>query len=165
LAIREMPLEEKYDRLLEQYLLYQLTNYTLIKELGATDKYYDLLVKVNKKMLPSLLRVAFKAIKTLAPSRAFNQLVDDFTYTLQMYLPLANVEVDRSSESEAIIKVNNCPALRKMKEIVEKTGLGIDPVELCELEGRMFRELADDMGVNLTSQVQKNGCSLTAVLK
>ena len=44
-----MPLEERYDRLLEQYMLYQLTNYSLIKKLDATNQYYDLLVKVNKK--------------------------------------------------------------------------------------------------------------------
>jgi hypothetical protein len=72
LSVKEMPLKEKYDRLLDQYLLYQITNYALIKDLGATDKYYDLLVNVNRKMLPSYLRVAFKAIKTLAPTKAFN---------------------------------------------------------------------------------------------
>jgi hypothetical protein len=160
-----MPLEEKYERLLEQYMLYQLTNYSLIKELDATDKYYDLLVKVNKKMLPSMLRVAFKAIKTLAPSKAFNKLIDDFVYTLQMNLPLANVEVDKSSENEAIIQVNNCPALKKMKEIAKKTDLNIDPTEMCRFEGRMFKELADDMGVNLKSDTLKDGCKLTAIIK
>lgn len=160
-----MPLEEKYDRLLEQYLLYQLTNYTLIKELGTTNKYYNLLVKVNKKMLPSLLRMAFKAIKTVAPLQAFNQLLDDFLYTLQMYLPLANIEVGRSSDSEAVIKVDNCPALKRMKELVKKTGLHIDPTELCAFEGRMFRELAEDLGVDLRSQIQKDGCMLTASLR
>jgi hypothetical protein len=162
--MKEMPLEERYDRLLEQYMLYQLTNYTLIKELDATDQYYDFLVKVNKKMLPSMLRVAFKAMKTLAPSKVFNRLVDDFVYTLQMYLPLKNVEV-KQKDSEATIKVNNCPALKKMRGIVKKTGLKVDPTEMCRFEGRMFQELADDLGVNLISQAQKDGCKLTAIQK
>ena len=164
MAVEEMPLKERYDRLLEQYLLYQLTNYALIKELGATDDYYNLLVMVNWKMLPSLLLAAFKTIKTLAPSMAFNQLVDDFVYTLQMYLPLSNVTIERTG-SEAVIVVNDCPALKMMKEIVEKTGLNIDPTEMCEFEGRMFHELAEEMGVDLTSQLQKNGCRLVAALK
>jgi hypothetical protein len=159
-----MPLKEKYDKLLEQYLLYQLTNYTLIKELDATDKYYDLLVKVNKKMLPSMLRVALKAMKTLAPTKAFNQLFDNFIYTLQMYLPIANVEVEKMG-SEASVQVYNCPALKKMKEIAKKTGLNINPNEMCRFEGRMFQELADDLGVNLESQVQKDGCKLIMVMK
>ena len=111
-----------------------------------------------------MLRVTFKAMKTLTPTKAFNRLVDDFVYTLQMYLPLANVEVEQK-DSEASIKVNNCPALNKMKEIVKKTGLKVDPTEMCKFEGRMFEELADDMGVDLTSQVQENGCKLTVGMK
>ncbi len=164
MSVKEMPLEEKYDRLLEQYLLYQITNYALLKELGATEKYYDLLVKVNRKMLPSYLPVAFKVVKTTLPSKAFKHLVNDFAYASQMSLPLSNIEVNKISEREAVIRVKNCPALKRMKKIVKETGLDVDPVALCALEARMFRELARDLGVNLTTQVEKNGCALTARL-
>ena len=164
MSVKVMSLEEKYRRLLDQYLLYQITNYALVKELGATERYYNLLVKVNKKMLPSYLPVAFKVIKTVAPSKAFKQLVDDFMYAAQMSLPLSNIELNKISDREALIRVNNCPALERMKELVKKTGLDVNPVELCSLEARMFRELAKDLGVDLATQVEKNGCSLTAHL-
>ncbi len=116
-------------------------------------------------MLPSLLRVAFRAMKTLAPTKAFNSLVDDFAHTSQMYLPLTNIKVDKISDREATITVDNCPARKRMRALIEKTGLDVDPVELCALEGRMFRELAKDLGVDLEAQVQKDGCLLRAILK
>jgi len=160
-----MSLEEKYNRLLDQYLLYQITNYALVEELGATEKYYDLLVKVNKKMLPRYLPIAFKMIKTAAPSKSFKHLVDDFMYASQIALPLSNIELNKISDREAVIRVKNCPALKRMKELVKRTGLDVNPVELCVLEARMFRELSKDLGVDLTTQVEKNGCSLTARLR
>jgi hypothetical protein len=82
-----------------------------------------------------------------------------------MSLPIANIEVNKVSDREAVIRVKNCPALKRMDELVKKTGLDVDPVVLCALEGRMFRELAKDLGVDLKAQVQKDGCSLTAVLR
>ena len=71
LAIREMPVEEKYDRLLDDYLLGLATDYVVLKEQGVVDKSIDLWVKVQKKMLPSFLGMAvFKVLKAISPRQS-----------------------------------------------------------------------------------------------
>ena len=46
MAIKEMPLEEKHDKLLDQYVLSELMSYALHKELGTMDKRNDMMLKV-----------------------------------------------------------------------------------------------------------------------
>jgi len=48
-----MPLEERYDKLLDQYMQTELMNSALHKELGTMNKLNDTMLKVWKKMLPS----------------------------------------------------------------------------------------------------------------
>ena len=71
-----MPLEEKYNRLLDDYLLTIAMWNAFSKELGAVEKSRDLWVKVQKNMLPSVLGIAFKVLKAITPGRAFKQVVD-----------------------------------------------------------------------------------------
>ena len=67
LDIKEMSIEERYDRLLDDYLLDVATDYAVLKELGGVDKQLDLSVKIQKKMLPKILGSAvFKLLKVLA---------------------------------------------------------------------------------------------------
>ena len=67
MEIKEMPLEEKYDKILDEYILSDVINYAFHKELGVVNKYHDFYVKVQKKMLPSFLGTAFKMFKAVAP--------------------------------------------------------------------------------------------------
>jgi hypothetical protein len=52
LAIKEMPLEKKYNKLLDQYVLTEAMNCALHKELGTMAKRNDMMLKIWKKMLP-----------------------------------------------------------------------------------------------------------------
>ena len=74
MAIKEMPLEEKYDRLLDDYLLTIATSYVLHKELGVVDKCLDLSVKVQKKMLPSVIGIAFKVLRAITLVKRLSRL-------------------------------------------------------------------------------------------
>jgi len=165
LAIKEMPLEEKYDRLLDDYLLAIATGYALHKELGVIDKCNDLSVKVQKKMLPSVLGPVFKLLKVLAPGRTFKQVINQSVYTFQITEPLSNIELSWVSDREAVMRIKNCERLRRSRELVKKTGLNVDPKELCEIEYQTLKEIGKEFGIDLAWELEENGCRCTGKLK
>ena len=165
MEIREMPLEEKYDKLLDDYLLAIATGYALHKELGVVDKSIDWSVKVQKKMLPSVLGIAFKVLKTVAPGKAFRQVTDQYVYTIQRFIPLSNIELTMISDREATVRIKNCPVLRRQRDLVKKTGLDLDPRFICEMDAKINPEVAKEFGVDLTSELEENGCITTAKLR
>jgi len=100
LAIKEMPLKEKYDKLLDLYVQTEVVNYTLHKELGTIDKRNDMMFKVWKKLLPGYMGIALKVMKTIAPGKTFKKMVDAFSSFSQVTLPLSNLEVTWVSDRE-----------------------------------------------------------------
>ena len=69
LEIKEMSLEEKYDKLYDQYVLTDVIAAAFIMEKGLTDEYIDYGAKAMKKMMPSLMGSVFKLIKILSPEK------------------------------------------------------------------------------------------------
>ena len=165
LEIKEMPIEEKYNKLLDDYLLAAATGYALHKELGVVDKYNDLVVKVQQRMLPSVLGVAFKVLKTVAPGKAFGQVTDQYVHSIQRFIPLSNIEVTKVSDREAVVRIKNCPILKRQRELIKKAGLDIDPRFLCEIDAQINPEVAKEFGVDLTCELEENGCRTKAKLK
>lgn len=112
MEIEEMPVEEKHNRLLDEYVLIWALNHALIKETGIEDKVRDLYAGVAKDMLPSVLSVVYKVLKAISPGTAFKQVTDQFVYTLQEYnIPLSNIELVREADREASVRIKNCPIL------------------------------------------------------
>lgn len=165
LDIKEMPLQEKYDRLLESYVLGWIRDTVLHKELGAVDKCTDLTVRMQKKMIPSTLGPASRMLKTIAPGRTFKQLTEQYVYTMQGMTPLSNIELSWVSDREAVVNVKNCPVLQKIKELVKKTGANVDPKEPCETESQINKEIVKEFGIDLAWEHTENGCRCTAKLK
>ena len=165
LEIKEMPLEEKYDRLLDDYILCVATNYAFNKELGTMDKWLDYCLKVDKKMVPSWLGIAFKLLKAITPGRAFKQAFDRWLYYSQTRQPLSNTEVIKATDREAVTRIKNCTPLRRTRELVKKTGLDIDPKFVCELDSKIIKELLKEFGIDFTLELEENGCICTAKLK
>jgi hypothetical protein len=166
LAIKEMPLEEKYDKLYNDFLLTTAMYYAYLKEMGVDeDKLWDYFVKVQRKILPSYLGPTFKLLKKLAPGRTFKQLVDHTLYTDQAYNPLSNFEVTRASDREVVGRTKNCEVIRRLGKLVKKTGLDIDPRFWCRQEAKINIELAKEFGLDLTLQLEEDGCIVTAKLK
>jgi len=126
LAIKEMPLEEKHDKLLDQYVLSELMSYALHKELGTMDKRNDMMLKVWKRMLPSYMGIALKVMKTVAPGKTFKKIVDGFVSFSQVMVPLSNIELTWVSDREAVMRTKNCPFLVRGKELAKKAGLDLD---------------------------------------
>jgi len=165
LEIKEMPLEEKYNKLLDSYIFGWIGNYSLNKELGAVDKCIDLSVEMQKKLLPSIWGPSFKLLKALTPGRIFKQIVEQYVYTMQSAMPLSNIELSWVSDREAVLGIKNCPILQRARELVKKTGVNVDPRELCETESKINKELTKESGVDLAWKHTENGCTYTAKLK
>ena len=89
--MKEMPLEEKYNKLLDDYLLANAVGYALHKELDVVVQSNDLWVQVQKKLFPSVLGVAFKVLKTISPGKAFKQVTNQYVYSLQRFIPISNI--------------------------------------------------------------------------
>ena len=162
MEIKEMPLQEKYDRLLQNYLLGGLTDKVLLKELGAHDKYNKLSVEIQKKMAPTLMGPTFKLLKTIAPGRSFKQLVEQYVYTMETTIPLSNLDLSWVSDREAVVTVKNCPVRQKMAELVKKTGVKVDSNEFCEAESQINVDVVKGFGIDLAWQHTENGCKWTA---
>ena len=165
LAIKEMPLEEKYEKTLDAYLLNTATLYTLHKKQGIVDKCIESLVKAQKNMIPSLPAATYKLLKTVAPGTAFNQLMDQIIYGMQADRPLSCIEVNRVSGREVSIRMKDCPILKRNGELIKKAGLDVDAKELCEIEPKVMREVAKDFGVDVSWRPEENGCLWTVKLK
>ncbi|MCZ2809207.1 MAG: hypothetical protein O2V44_07635 [Candidatus Bathyarchaeota archaeon] len=165
MEMREMPLAEKYDKLLDDYLLANAVGYTLHKELKVVDQSNDLWVQVQKKLFPSVLGVAFKVLKTISPGKAFKQVTNQYVYSLQRFIPVSNIEVTMTSDREATVRITNCPVLKRQRTLLKKAGLDIGPRYLCEIDATINPEVANAFGVDLNIELEENGCTTTAKLK
>jgi hypothetical protein len=165
LAFKEMPIEEKHDKLLDQYILSELMNYALHKKMGTLDKRNAMMSKVYKRMLPSLMGVALKVMKTIAPGKTFKKMIDGFVSFSQTMVPLSNIEVTWVSDREAVMRTKNCPQLIRGRELAKKAGLDVDPKEICRNDSKTMPEMLEQFGINATMELEENGCVVRAKLK
>ena len=165
LATKEMPVEEKHDKLLDQFILSELMNYALHKEMGSLDKRNAMMLKVWKRMLPSFLGIGLKVMKTVAPGKTFKKMLDGFVSLSQVMVPLSNIEVTRVSDREALVRTKNCPHLIRGRELAKKAGLDIDPKEICRNDSKTMPEMLEQFGIAATMKLEENGCVIRAKLK
>ena len=165
MEIKEMPIEEKYNKLMDMFYSGYIIDHALFKELGAEDKFLESYLEFQKKMMPSFLGGVFKVMKTISPGRAFKQATNQFANMMQIMVPLSNIELTRVSDREATLRVKNCPHLKKMRDVVKKTGLEIDPKFICERDAKYFPKLFKEFGMDVAWELEENGCRFTAKLK
>ena len=168
MAIKEMPIEEKYDKLLDFYALYYAASYAFNKEQGTMDKWPDYLAKVMGKMMPSFMGPVVKLMKIVSPGRTFKQAINQFMYMSQMEQPLSGLELSWVSDREAVVRYKNCDLLRRLREVVKQTGFNIDPREVCKSEIAMHvspEHPTKKFGIDLACELEENGCKWTMKLK
>ena len=158
MTIKEMPIEKKYDELLDTYVLTEVINHVLHKEAGTVKKYVELSVEAYKNMIPSYIGSAFKLMKTVSPSRAFKQAVNQLMYFFQSTQPSSNMELTWNSDREAVITTKNCAILKRMKNIVKKTGLDANPKSMCGIHTAIFKEVFKEFGTEISIKTEQNGC-------
>ena len=82
-----------------------------------------------------------------------------------MLAPPSNIELTMVSDREAALRTKNCPVLKKMRDVVKKAGLSIDPKSMCEIDAKIIPEVVKDFGVDLTMELEENGCIAEFKLK
>ncbi len=160
-----MSLEEKYDKLLDSYLLNNAINYAFHKELGVISKYTDFYIKVQEKMVPSYLGTAFKVFKTLSAGKAFKQIIKQLMSLFQETQPLSNMDLTWISDREVVIKTKNCVTLERMRKLVKKAGLDINPKFMCGIDTTVMAELTKKFGIDIAVKREENGCVGTIKLR
>ena len=168
MAIKEMSLEEKYDKLYDFLALYYAASYAFNKEHGTVDKWPDYLAKVMGKMMPSFMGSVVRLMKVVSPGRTFKQSVNQMMYAFQMEQPLSGLELSWVSDREAVVRMKNCEMLRRLRDVVKKAGLNIGPREVCKSEIAMHmspEHITKKFGMGLTCDLEENGCKWTFKLK
>lgn len=163
--IKEMPLEEKWDRLHDFFTMDHAISYKTHKRLGTVNEWVDDTVEAYRKVGLRFIHPVAKIVGKLAPNMALKEAIKRVLYSDQMMHDLSEYEVSTPSDGEIIIRFKNCTRLRKQREIVKKAGLGFDPRELCELEKMHHthpRHPATEMGAILTNlEWEETGCVWT----
>ena len=165
IGTKEMPLEEKYEKLLDNYLLIRATLLALHKQLGSVDKYIESLTKTQKNIVPSFPAAAYKLLKTVARGTAFNKFMDQQIYEMQVDMPLSNIEVNRVSDGEVTYRIKDCPHLERKAELIKKARLNVDAREMCEIEPVVMRGMAEDFGIDVVWRPEEKGCFWIIKLK
>jgi len=165
MEFKEISIEEKYEKLLDQYVLEEAINFTFIKEKGLQEEYFNFSMSAIKKMIPSYLGGTMKIFKAFSRGRAFKQILNQLINTTQVTTPLSEIEVDLVSDQEAILTINDCSHKRKIGEIAKKAGLDLNPTAFCGMEARNFPEYLKEFGVDMKVTIEKNGCTTIMKLK
>ena len=165
MQFKELPLEERYDRLLDDLALSVVLSYAHAQEFETVDKLNDLFVMANKKMLPSYLGVSLKFLKRIAPNKTFKKILEKFVNTyLQAFHSLSNITVTWISDREVTVDIN-CDFIKKMKNVVDRTGLNVDPRIWCKSESYIYSEAMKELGLDVILFPDKNGCRTIVKLK
>jgi len=167
MEIKEMPLQEKYERLLREEQATWVACYAFHKEHGTMEEWLDYYAKVQKKMLPlssGLGKAFFGLMKTVTPGRALHQVVKEIAYDQQKWLPSANIELKWASDSQATMTIKNCPLRKINDEAAKKAGLDIDSKFVCEKDTTIFPRITKDFGVDMTHEITEDGCRITLKL-
>ena len=158
MGIKEMPLKEKYERLLNEFQLTWVTCYAFHKEHGTMDKWLEYYANAKKNVL-----MARVSEQETMPS--FKEMVNEGVYDQQKWLPFSNIELEWVSDSEAVIRMRDCPNIKRNEEIAKKAGLDIDPKFVCGKDTTIWPRVYKEFGVDMTHDVEENGCKIRIKLK
>lgn len=134
ITVKEMPLEERYERLRHFFEMDHAVSYVTHKECGTVDKWVDKTVYAYSKMIPKYFNPMIKAMAKLAPGMLMRQTFSNVLYADQMLQDLSEYEVSVLPENTVFIRFKNCARYKRIKKIVKDIGLNIDPREICEVE-------------------------------
>jgi hypothetical protein len=164
LEVKEMSMEEKYDKLYDQFVVTDVIALDFIKEMGLTEKFMDHQMKVFKKSMPSMMGPVFKLIKMLAPGRTFKMFVKENLKGLQVLEPLSSIELVSFSDREVVIKQKNSVLVKKYRDIIKKMGLKLDIMEMYEITNASWKEMLKDFGFEYDEQFKEDSIITTIKL-
>lgn len=158
-----MSLEDRYAALLNETQLIWLSNYSFNKERGTLGDWLDFYIQVQKKLLRKDLRYA-KVLKKIAPGATFRRMTETLVYSLQRYMPVSHIDLAWVSEKKAVLTITECPLLKNYKELIAAAGFQLDPKFVCDCDLKIYPIIAKELGIDLTYQLQNDGCQLIGSL-
>jgi len=164
LVVRELTFEERYKLLLDEITLLWLANYSFNKKQGTLDRWLEYYISVQKQMLRRYFSVA-KFLNKVTPGRTFRNITERIVYALQRYFPLEHIKLSFVSDHEAVLEIRNCPLYKRYKKLISKANLDLDPKFVCDTDLKIYPIIAREFGIDLTYELQENGCRLVGKLK
>ena len=136
--IKDMPIEEKWDRLHDFFTLDHAISYQTHKRLGTVQEWVDDTVEAYGKMMGRfmgpLAALMGRTAARLTPNVVLKQAINAVLYSDQMMHGPGEYEVSEPKDGEMTVRFKNCLRLKKQGEIVKRCDLGFDPREICEVE-------------------------------
>ena len=162
LTTKEMPYEEKHDKLYDVYLSEMAATYAYHKERGTVDKWLDSTLELFSSSMPKFMG------PIVSPVKAFKQTANQMVYMQQLMQPLAEIEISGLSDREAVMRFMSCEILNRSREIAKKAGHKIDPRFYCEID--QYRHTSPlhpmkKLGIDLACELEEKGCRWTFKLK
>jgi hypothetical protein len=135
--IKEMPVEEKWDRLHDFFTMDHAVAYKTHKRLGTVKEWVDDIVDAYELMGPRFIGNMLEFIEKLEepdPDVIMKEAIKRVLYSDQMMHGPGEYEVSEPEGGEITIRFKNCLRLKKQREIAKKGELGFDGREICEVE-------------------------------
>jgi hypothetical protein len=136
--LKEMPIEEKWDRVHDFFTLDHAISYKTHKRLGTVQDWVDDTVEAYGKMMGRFMgpiaEVMGKAATKLTPNMVLKQAIYAVLYSDQMMHRPGEHEVSEVENGEMTVRFKNCLRLEKQNEIAEKCDLDFEGREICEVE-------------------------------
>lgn len=163
--IKEMPIEEKWDRLHDFFTMDHAISYKAHKRLGTVQEWVDDTVEAYRYMGPRFLGPMARFVGRLAPNKSLKEAIKRVLYNDQMMHGPGEYEVSEPKDGEITVRFKNCLRLKKQREIVKTANLGFDGREICEIEKMHLthpRHLTTEMGcIPTVIEWEETGCVWT----
>lgn len=136
--IKEMPIDEKWDRLHDFFTMDHAISYKTHKRLGTVDEWVADTVEAYGKMMGRfmgpLAGMMGQAAAKLAPNAVLKMAITEVLYADQSMHGPGEYEISDPKDGEITVRFKNCLRLKKQREIAKKAELGFDGREICEVE-------------------------------
>jgi hypothetical protein len=135
--IKEMTLEEKWDRLHDFFTMDHAVSYKTHKRLGTVKEWVDDIVDAYELMGPRFIGNIPELIEELDTTDTnviMTEVIKKVLFSDQMMHGPGEYEVSEPENNEITIRFKNCLRYKKQREIAQKAELGFDGREICEVE-------------------------------
>lgn len=135
--IKEMPIEEKWDRLHDFFTMDHAVSYKTHKRLGTVKEWVDDIVDAYQLMGPRFIGNIPELIEELDTTDTniiLGEVIKNVLFSDQMMHGPGEYEVSEAKNGEITIRFKNCLRLKKQNEVVKKCNLPFEGREICEVE-------------------------------
>jgi hypothetical protein len=137
-SIKEMSVEEKWDRVHDFFTMDHAISYHTHKRLGTVDEWVADTVDAYGNMIGRffgpMAEVMSKAAFKVAPNKVLKKVMDAVLNNDQMMHGPGEYEVSDAKNGEMTVRFKNCLRLKKQNEVVKKCNLPFEGREICEVE-------------------------------